>query len=103
MNTQPFADRRRRLLARMGTGVAILPTATEKFRNRDATYPYRADSYFHYLTGFTEPEAVLVLVAGQGNDGAKSILFCRDKDPDKEVWDGFRWGPVGRRMSLPGC
>jgi Xaa-Pro aminopeptidase len=94
MDSLPFADRRRRLLARMGQGVAILPTATEKIRNRDAHYPYRADSYFHYLTGFTEPEAVLVLIAGSA---PQSILFCRTKDPDKEIWDGYRWGPEGAR------
>jgi Xaa-Pro aminopeptidase len=97
MNFQPFAERRRRLLERMGTGVAILPTATEKLRNRDTQYPYRADSYFHYLTGFTEPEAVLVLVAGAE---PKAILFCRDKDPDKEIWDGYRCGPAGARESF---
>jgi Xaa-Pro aminopeptidase len=93
MDIAPFASRRARLLERMHEGVAVLPTATEKLRNRDTPYPYRADSYFHYLTGFTEPEAVLVLIAGPVNDGAKSILFCRDKDPDKEIWDGYRHGP----------
>lgn len=92
MDSQPFIDRRARLLARMGEGVAILPTAPERLRNRDATYPYRSDSYFHYLSGFDEPEAVLVLIAG---DTPKSILFCRDRDPDKEIWDGYRYGPEG--------
>jgi Xaa-Pro aminopeptidase len=98
MDIQPFLDRRARLLAHMdsvGGGVAILPTATEKTRNRDATFPFRADSYFHYLTGFDEPEAVLVLIAGQSDSGPKSILFCRDRDPDKEIWDGYRYGPEG--------
>jgi Xaa-Pro aminopeptidase len=90
MDTSPFLDRRHRLLERMGAGVAILPTATEKPRNRDSHYPYRADSYFQYLTGFTEPEAVLVLLAG---DAPRSILFCRERDPDKEIWDGYRCGP----------
>ncbi|MBK6401124.1 MAG: aminopeptidase P N-terminal domain-containing protein [Rhodocyclaceae bacterium] len=100
MDIQPFADRRTRLLARMdslGGGVAILPTATEKTRNRDATYPYRGDSYFHYLTGFPEPEAALVLMAG---NSPKSILFCRDRDPDKEIWDGYRYGPEGARETF---
>ncbi len=97
MNIAPFADRRRRLLERMGAGVAVLPTATEKLRNRDTQYPYRADSYFHYLTGFTEPEAVLVLLAGPE---PKAILFCRDKDPDKEIWDGYRCGPEGAKESF---
>jgi Xaa-Pro aminopeptidase len=94
MDTIPFVDRRRRLLESMGSGVAVLPTASEKTRNRDSHYPYRADSYFHYLTGFTEPEAVLVLIAG---DAPRSVLFCRERDPDKEVWDGYRYGPERAR------
>lgn len=93
----PFHQRRLSLLARMSTGVAVIPTALEHHRNRDTTYPYRADSYFHYLTGFPEPEAVLVLVAG---DAPKSILFCREKDLDKEIWDGFRHGPEGAREAF---
>ncbi|MCP1576091.1 Xaa-Pro aminopeptidase [Herbaspirillum rubrisubalbicans] len=89
----PFAARRARLLASLqqaGGGVAIIPTAPEVMRNRDADYPYRHDSYFYYLTGFTEPEAVLVLVAGKEN---RSILFCRDKNLEREIWDGYRHGP----------
>jgi Xaa-Pro aminopeptidase len=83
--------RRRAALAQgMGRGVAIVPTAPERTRNRDAHYPYRFDSYFYYLTGFREPEAVLVIIAGET---VRSILFCRDKDPEREVWDGFRYGP----------
>jgi Xaa-Pro aminopeptidase len=97
MDIQPFLDRRARLLARMGDGVAILPTAPERLRNRDATYPYRSDSYFHYLTGFDEPEAVLVLIAG---DAPRSILFCRDRDPEKEIWDGYRYGPEGAQQKF---
>jgi Xaa-Pro aminopeptidase len=97
MDATPFIERRRRLMARMGSGIALLPTATEKLRNRDTPYPYRADSYFHYLTGFAEPEAVLVLVAG---DAPRSILFCRERDPDKEIWDGYRYGPEGARETF---
>ncbi len=74
----------------MGEGVAIIPTAPEVIRNRDSHYPYRFDSYFYFLTGFKEPESVLFLVAG---DSPKSILFCRDKDLEREIWDGFRYGP----------
>ncbi len=92
MNTQPFKLRREKLLQQMGSGVAIVPTAAEKFRNSDATYPYRADSYFHYLTGFPEPEAVLIMIAGQT---PKSILLCRDKNAEREIWDGFRYGSQG--------
>lgn len=78
-----------------GGGVAILPTAPEAMRNRDSDFPYRHDSYFFYLTGFTEPEAVLVLVAGASGHGAddRSILFCRPKHEEREIWDGFRYGP----------
>lgn len=105
MNITPFSQRRLSLLTRMGEaggGLAVIPTAPERVRNRDTTYPYRADSYFHYLTGFPEPEAVLVLIAGRGNDARQSILFCRDKDVDKEIWDGFRHGPDAARETF-GC
>ncbi len=89
-----YARRRARLAREMGSGVAIVPTAPERVRSRDAHYPYRYDSYFYYLTGFREPGAVLVMVAG---DAAKSILFCRDKDLEREVWEGFRYGPEAAR------
>ncbi|HWU83087.1 MAG TPA: Xaa-Pro aminopeptidase [Methylophilaceae bacterium] len=90
VNIKEFRARRARLLADMGEGVALIPTAPEAIRNRDSHYPYRFDSYFHYLTGFREPEALLVVVAGVD---PKSILFCRDKDTEREIWDGFRYGP----------
>ncbi|MEO1767280.1 aminopeptidase P N-terminal domain-containing protein [Thiobacter aerophilum] len=93
----PYRDRRLKLAAQMGAGVAVIPTAPERLRNRDTTYPYRFDSYFHYLTGFPEPEAVLVLVV---NGGVKSILFCRDKDEEREIWDGFRYGPEAAREAF---
>ena len=89
-----YAERRQRLAASMRTGVAVVQTAPEHIRNRDAHYPYRFDSYFHYLTGFIEPEAVLVLVAGAE---PRSILFCREKNEEREIWDGFRHGPDGGR------
>ena len=103
MDNAPFRQRRQTLLARMneaGGGLAAIPTAPERVRNRDTHFPYRADSYFHYLTGFPEPEAVLVLVAGQDNAAPQSILFCREKNPDKEIWDGFRFGPEGARETF---
>jgi Xaa-Pro aminopeptidase len=93
----PFKARRERLLARMaalGGGVAVVPTAPERARNRDTHYPFRFDSYFHYLTGFGEPDAVVVLIAG---DEPRSILFCRDKDEEREIWDGYRHGPAAAR------
>ena len=89
INLTEFKARRQSLMASMGEGIAIIPTAPEAIRNRDSHYPYRFDSYFYYLTGFKEPESVVVLVAG---DNPKSILFCRDKDVEREIWDGFRYG-----------
>ncbi|HWV89881.1 MAG TPA: aminopeptidase P N-terminal domain-containing protein, partial [Burkholderiales bacterium] len=86
-----YAQRRRRLAAAIGDGVAVIPTAPERLRNRDSHYPYRFDSHFYYLTGFAEPEAVLVLLQD------KSILFCREKNPERETWDGFRYGPEAAR------
>ena len=86
-----YAQRRRRLAAAIGDGVAVIPTAPERVRNRDSHYPYRFDSHFYYLTGFAEPEAVLVLLQD------KSILFCREKNPERETWDGFRYGPEAAR------
>ena len=96
-NLKEFQARRNQLLANMGEGIAIIPTAPEAIRNRDSHYPYRFDSYFYYLTGFTEPESVLVLIAGKQN---KSILFCRDKDIEREIWDGFRYGPEAAKTEF---
>ena len=84
-----YAQRRAHLAAQLGDGgIAIVPTAPERMRNRDSDYAYRHDSYFHYLTGFTEPNAWLVLTA----DG-RSTLFCQPKDLEREIWDGYRLGP----------
>ena len=98
-----FRERRSRLATQMhrsAGGVAIVPTAPERVRNRDAHYPYRFDSYFYYLTGFTEPEAVLVIVADANGEAEKHILFCRDKDPEQEIWNGFRYGPDAAREAF---
>lgn len=84
-----YQQRRATLMQTMQHGVLVLPTAPEVARNRDSHYAYRFDSAFYYLTGFTEPEAVLVLIAG---DAPQSILFCREKNLEREIWDGFRYG-----------
>ena len=81
----------------MGTGVAIIPTSSESARNRDTHYLYRFDSYFYYLTGFAEPEAVVVIVAG---NSPQSILFCREKDMAREIWDGYRHGPKAAQKAF---
>ncbi len=97
VNIDLYRGRRERLAQQMQRGVAVLATAPEQLRNRDAHYPYRFDSYFHYLTGFNEPEAVVVIIAG---DTTHSLLFCRDKDQEREVWDGFRYGPEGAKQEF---
>jgi Xaa-Pro aminopeptidase len=93
-----YAARRAKLAQSVGDGVVLLPTAPEVARNRDSHYPYRHDSYFYYLTGFPEPEAVLALVVQGGQ--AKSILFCRDKSMEREIWDGYRHGPEGAQKTF---
>jgi len=97
MNTNPIYARRRAQLAQKigASGIAIIPTAPEQQRNRDSDFPYRADSYFYYLTGFTEPKAWLV-VTGDG----KSTLFCQPKDMEREIWDGYRLGPTDAPAQL---
>jgi Xaa-Pro aminopeptidase len=97
MNKSPQLARRQALLAQMGRGIAIIPTAPERQRNRDTDFPYRYDSYFHYLSNFSEPEAALVLIGGAQ---PKSILFCRDKNMEREIWDGFRYGPEGAKSAF---
>ncbi|MDR2219586.1 MAG: Xaa-Pro aminopeptidase [Methylobacillus sp.] len=93
----PYLRRRQTLLRQMDGGIAVIPTASQAVRSGDTHYPYRFDNYFHYLTGFTEPGAVLVLIAG---DEPKSVLFCRDKNIEHEIWDGFRHGPEGARLAF---
>lgn len=89
-----FARRRTELLAKMGVGsIAIVPAAALAYRNNDVGHPYRQDSNFQYLTGFPEPEAVAVLIPGRAE--GEYVLFCRDRDPKVELWDGARAGQDG--------
>lgn len=97
MNFTPFIERRKRVLQQIGNqGIAVVLSGEEMRRSNDTEFPFRQDSYFHYLTGFGEPEAVLIL------DGAtqRSILFCRDKDELREIWNGFRYGPEAARETF---
>ena len=102
MNTSILAtiyQKRRATIAKAlkvaGGGVALLPTAPEYPRNRDSDFPYRHDSYFYYLTGFTEPASWLAIEAS-----GKTTLFCRPKDLEREIWDGIRLGPKAAPESL---
>jgi Xaa-Pro aminopeptidase len=98
---QQQRDRRARLIAEMrgqtGGGIAAVPTAPEAIRNADTHYPYRPDSHCYYLSGFPEPDAVVVLIAGPEGGDSRQILFCREKNPEREIWDGFRYGPDAAR------
>lgn len=93
--TSAFARRRAELMQHMGAGIAILPTSPHRLRNRDTHYAYRPDSDFYYLTHFPEPEAVAVIVPGR--ETGQFILFCRERNPEKETWDGRRAGLDGAR------
>ena len=95
-NTSIYAERRAKLAAQLGpSGIAIIPTAQEQQRNRDTDFLYRHDSYFYYLTGFTEPKAWLVITGDgpKGQKGPTTTLFCQPKDLEREIWDGIRLGP----------
>jgi Xaa-Pro aminopeptidase len=94
ISKQEFARRRKNLMAQLEpNSIAIVPAASEKIRNRDTDYPFRQDSDFYYLSGFAEPDAVLVLLPGRKL--GQYILFCRDRDPTMELWNGYRAGPEG--------
>ena len=96
MESNIYAARRARVAAQLGKdGIAIIPTAPEQQRNRDSDFLFRHDSYFYYLTGFTEPKAWLV-ITGDG----RSTLFCAPKDLEREIWDGFRLGPAAAPAAL---
>lgn len=94
MNSHEFARRRRQLARMVGDdGIAILPAAPVRTRSRDVEYRFRQDSDFYYLTGFAEPDAVAVIAPGRAS--GEFLLFCRERDPSKEIWDGKRAGPDG--------
>jgi Xaa-Pro aminopeptidase len=94
ISPQEFARRRRDLMAQMEPdSIAIVPAAREKIRNRDVEFPFRQDSDFYYLTGFPEPDAVLVLLPGRAH--GEVVVFCRERDPTMELWNGYRAGPEG--------
>ena len=93
-----YARRRKRLMDMMASNsIALIPAASECTRSRDTQYPFRQDSDFLYLTGFAEPDGVLVLIPGRRH--GQVLLFCRDRDPTMEQWHGYRAGPdVGQHI-----
>ncbi|MCP4040346.1 MAG: M24 family metallopeptidase, partial [Gammaproteobacteria bacterium] len=94
MDKKEFTKRRRQLMEMMGdSSIAIMTTSPVRLRNRDVEFPFRPDSDFYYLTGFREPEAVAVIIPGRPE--GEYLLFCREKDPGKEMWDGLRSGLEG--------
>ena len=94
IGNKEFARRRRDLMALMEPhSIAILPSSEIRVRNRDNTYPFRQDSDFYYLSGFAEPESVLVLAPGRRH--GEFLLFCRERDRERELWEGYRAGPEG--------
>ncbi len=94
IKNKEFKERRQRLMEIVGDeSVVIVRAAVHKIRNNDVHYPYRQDSDFLYLSGFSEPEAMIVLLP-QGKEG-RSILFCRERDPHREMWDGLMAGTEG--------
>jgi len=94
VNGKEFARRRKHLMELIGpNGIAVVASAPERVRSRDTLFPYRPDSDFYYLTGFAEPEAVVVLMPGRPQ--GEFLLFCRERNPEREQWDGPRAGPEG--------
>ena len=94
ISRKEFARRRKRIMELMDKrSIAIVPAAPTRPRNRDIEYAYRADSDFFYLTGFPEPEAVAVM--SPGREQGEYLLFCRESDPERELWDGAREGLEG--------
>jgi Xaa-Pro aminopeptidase len=87
-----LAARRARVMERIAGGVMLLPAAPERVRTADILYPYRQDSDLDYLTGFPEPEAVCVLAPGTAHP---FVLFVRPRDPERELWVGWRAGVDG--------
>ncbi|HEY5566715.1 MAG TPA: aminopeptidase P N-terminal domain-containing protein, partial [Gammaproteobacteria bacterium] len=101
MKEKEFARRRRHFMELVGSGgIVVLPAAPERVRSRDTLFQYRPDSDFFYLTAFPEPEAVAVLIPGRAE--GEFLLFCRERSPERELWDGARCGPEAA-VATYGC
>src|SRR5690348_10276659 len=98
VSREEFAARRARFLELMGRGVAVIPSAPTFIRNNDVEHEYRQDSDFYYLTGFDEPESVLILTTEHAEH--RTVVFVRTRDKDREIWDGPRAGVDGAKALL---
>ena len=99
IKAKEYESRRRNFMNQMGDkSIAIIPSAEEVVRSRDTHFPFRQDSNFWYLTGFHEPNAMAVFIPGRAQ--GEFVLFCRDRDIDREIWDGYREGPDGARANF---
>ena len=94
ISQKQYASRRRDLMAMMqGNSIAVIAAAPEKIRSKDTHYPYKQSTNLSYLSGFPEPQSVMLLIPGRSQ--GEMVFFCRDKDPLQETWDGYRQGPAG--------
>jgi Xaa-Pro aminopeptidase len=103
LDASVFQRRRETVAAEMrrqGGGAMLLPAAEERPRNADNDYPFRQDSDYLWLTGFDEPEGCALLLAGDGSEPAKLLLFVRPRDKEKEIWNGYRAGVEGARAAF---
>ena len=92
ISKREFSKRRKELMGHMeSNSIALLGSAPPRVRNNDAEYPYRQNSDFYYLTGFSEPHALLALIPGRRQ--GEVVLFCQEKNKDKELWNGYILGP----------
>ncbi len=100
MKNKIYQDRREKVFAQMDMGIALIPSSAMQTRSNDTEFPFRQDSNFYYLTGFNEPDALLLL--SKNNEGNKSVLFLRERDPEMEMWVGERLGvePACERLGV---
>ena len=99
ISKKEYAARRKDLMSMMaGNSIAVIAAAPEKVRSKDTLYPYKQSTNFSYLSGFSEPRAVMLLIPSRQQ--GECVLFCRDKDPLRETWDGLRLGPIEAKQAL---
>jgi len=99
ISKKEYAARRKDLMSMMAdNSIAVIAAAPEKVRSKDTLYPYKQSTNFSYLSGFSEPCAVMLLIPNRQQ--GECVLFCRDKDPLRETWDGLRLGPVEAKQAL---